>query len=198
MGLGNGGLGRLAACFLDSLSTLNLPAVGYGIHYEFGLFRQEFNDGHQIENPDVWMDKGCPWEVMRPNFSQVVQLYGKVEHKMDSKGVFKPDWVDCRVIEGVPYDVGIAGFGGETINFLRLWDSKSTNEFDLNVFNEGGYVEAVREKAMGETISKVLYPNDSTENGKELRLAQQYFFVSCSLKISFVAFFPIIMIGRIL
>ena len=182
MGLGNGGLGRLAACFLDSLSTLNLPAVGYGIHYEFGLFRQEFNDGHQIENPDVWMDKGCPWEVMRPNFSQVVQLYGKVEHKMDSKGVFKPEWVDCRVIEGVPYDVGIAGFGGETVNFLRLWDSKSTNEFDLNVFNEGGYVEAVREKAMGETISKVLYPNDSTENGKELRLVQQYFFVSCSIK----------------
>ena len=182
MGLGNGGLGRLAACFLDSLSTLNLPAVGYGIHYEFGLFRQEFNDGYQIENPDVWMDRGCPWEVMRPNLSQEVQLYGKVEHKIDSKGAFKPDWIDFRVIEGVPYDVGIAGFGGETVNFLRLWDSKSTNEFDFNVFNEGGYVEAVREKAMGETISKVLYPNDSTENGKELRLVQQYFFVSCSIK----------------
>ena len=182
MGLGNGGLGRLAACFLDSLSTLNLPAIGYGIHYEFGLFRQEFNDGHQIENPDVWMERGCPWEFMRPNLSQKVQLYGKVEHKINSKGVFKPDWIDCRVIEGVPYDVGIAGFGGETVNFLRLWDSKSTHEFDLNVFNEGGYVEAVREKAMGETISKVLYPNDSTENGKELRLVQQYFFVSCSIK----------------
>lgn len=182
MGLGNGGLGRLAACFLDSLSTLNLPAVGYGIHYEFGLFRQEFKDGHQIENPDVWMDRGCPWEVMRPNFSQKVKLYGRVEHKVDGKGVFKPDWVDCRVIEGVPYDVGIVGYGGETVNFLRLWDSKSTNEFDLNIFNEGGYIEAVREKAIGETISKVLYPNDSTENGKELRLVQQYFFVSCSIK----------------
>ena len=182
MGLGNGGLGRLAACFLDSLSTLNLPAVGYGIHYEFGLFRQEFKDGHQIENPDVWMDRGCPWEVMRPNFSQKVKLYGRVEHKVDSKGVFKPDWVDCRVIEGVPYDVGIVGYGGETVNFLRLWDSKSTHEFDLNIFNEGGYIEAVREKAIGETISKVLYPNDSTENGKELRLVQQYFFVSCSIK----------------
>ncbi|MDP4644487.1 MAG: glycogen/starch/alpha-glucan phosphorylase [Opitutales bacterium] len=182
MGLGNGGLGRLAACFLDSLATLDLPAIGYGIHYEFGLFRQEFKDGYQIEHPDVWMEKGCPWEVMRPNFSQNVQLYGRVEHKMDSKGIFKPKWVDYKIIEGVPYDIGIVGYGGETVNFLRLWDSKSTKEFDLDVFNDGGYVEAVREKAMGETISKVLYPNDSTENGKELRLVQQYFFVSCSLK----------------
>lgn len=182
MGLGNGGLGRLAACFLDSLATLDLPAIGYGIHYEFGLFRQEFKDGHQIEHPDVWMEKGCPWEVMRPNFSQKVQLYGRVEHKMDSKGIFKPKWVDYKLIEGVPYDIGIVGYGGETVNFLRLWDSKSTQEFDLDIFNDGGYVEAVREKAMGETISKVLYPNDSTENGKELRLVQQYFFVSCSLK----------------
>lgn len=182
MGLGNGGLGRLAACFLDSLATLDLPAVGYGIHYEFGLFRQEFKDGYQIEHPDVWMEKGCPWEVMRPNFAQKVQLYGRVEHRMNSKGEFAPEWVDTKVIEGVPYDISIVGYGGETVNFLRLWDSKSTQEFDLNIFNEGGYVEAVREKAMGETISKVLYPNDSTENGKELRLVQQYFFVSCSLK----------------
>jgi len=182
MGLGNGGLGRLAACFLDSLATLDLPAIGYGIHYEYGLFRQEFKDGYQIEHPDVWMEKGCPWEVMRPNFSQKVQLFGRVEHQMDSKGVFKPKWVDYKVIEGVPYDIGIVGYGGETVNFLRLWDSKSTHEFDLDIFNDGGYVEAVREKAMGETISKVLYPNDSTENGKELRLVQQYFFVACSLK----------------
>ena len=182
LGLGNGGLGRLAACFLDSLATLDLPAVGYGIHYEFGLFRQEFKDGHQVEHPDVWMEKGCPWEVMRPNYAQEVQLYGRVEHQMDSKGVFQPKWVDYKTIEGVPYDIGIVGYGGETVNFLRLWDSKSTHEFDLNVFNEGGYVEAVRDKAMGETISKVLYPNDSTENGKELRLIQQYFFVTCSLK----------------
>ncbi|MEN8661669.1 MAG: glycogen/starch/alpha-glucan phosphorylase [Lentimonas sp.] len=182
MGLGNGGLGRLAACFLDSLATLDLPAIGYGIHYEFGLFRQEFKDGHQIEHPDVWMQKGCPWEVMRPNYAQEVQLFGRVEHQMDSKGVFKPKWVDYKTIEGVPYDIGIVGYGGETVNFLRLWDSKSTHEFDLDVFNEGGYVEAVRDKAMGETISKVLYPNDSTENGKELRLIQQYFFVTCSLK----------------
>jgi starch phosphorylase len=182
MGLGNGGLGRLAACFLDSLATLDLPAIGYGIHYEFGLFRQEFRDGYQIEHPDVWMEKGCPWEVMRPNFAQDVHLYGRVEHRMDDKGVFSPVWVDTKVIEGVPFDISIVGYGGETVNFLRLWDSKSTHEFDLNIFNEGGYVEAVREKAMGETISKVLYPNDATENGKELRLVQQYFFVTCSLK----------------
>ena len=182
MGLGNGGLGRLAACFLDSLATLDLPAVGYGIHYEFGLFRQEFRDGYQVEHPDVWMEKGCPWEVMRPNFAQDVHLYGRVEHRMDDKGVFSPVWVDTRVIEGVPFDIAIVGYGGETVNFLRLWDSKSTQQFDLDVFNDGGYVEAVREKAMGETISKVLYPNDSTENGKELRLVQQYFFVTCSLK----------------
>lgn len=182
MGLGNGGLGRLAACFLDSLATLDLPAIGYGIHYEFGLFRQEFRDGFQIEHPDVWMEKGCPWEVMRPNFAQDVHLYGRVEHRMDDKGEFSPVWVDTKVIEGVPYDISIVGYGGETVNFLRLWDSKSTHEFDFDIFNEGGYVEAVREKAMGETISKVLYPNDATENGKELRLVQQYFFVSCSLK----------------
>ena len=182
MGLGNGGLGRLASCFLDSLATLDLPAVGYGIHYEFGLFRQEFKDGYQIEHPDVWQEKGCPWEVMRPNFAQEIQLYGRVEHQMDDKGAFHPVWVDYKTLEGVPFDIGIVGHGGETVNFLRLWDSKASHEFDFNIFNEGGYVEAVREKAMGETISKVLYPNDSTENGKELRLVQQYFFVSCSLK----------------
>jgi len=182
MGLGNGGLGRLAACFLDSLATLDLPAIGYGIHYEFGLFRQEFKDGYQIEHPDVWQEKGCPWEVMRPNFAQEVQLYGRVEHQMDENGNFHPVWTDYKTIEGVPFDIAIVGYGGETVNFLRLWDSKASHEFDLNIFNDGGYVEAVREKAMGETISKVLYPNDTTEMGKELRLVQQYFFVSCSLK----------------
>lgn len=182
MGLGNGGLGRLAACFLDSLATLDLPAIGYGIHYEFGLFRQEFKNGYQIEHPDIWQEKGCPWEVMRPNFAQEVKLFGRVEHKMDDKGQFHPQWVDYKTIEGVPFDVSIVGYGAETVNFLRLWESKASQEFDLELFNEGGYVEAVREKAMGETISKVLYPNDNTESGKELRLVQQYFFVSCSLQ----------------
>ncbi len=182
MGLGNGGLGRLAACFLDSLATLDLPAIGYGIHYEFGLFRQEFRDGYQIEHPDVWQEKGCPWEIMRPNYAQQVKLYGRVEHRMDDKGLFHPVWVDCKTLEGMPFDVPIVGYGAGTVNFLRLWESRASQEFDLNAFNEGGYVEAVREKAMGETISKVLYPNDNTESGKELRLAQQYFFVSCSLQ----------------
>lgn len=182
MGLGNGGLGRLAACFLDSLASLDLPAIGYGIRYEFGLFRQEFKDGSQVEHPDAWMEKGCPWEVMRPNYAQRIKLYGRVEHRIDDKGSFCPEWVDFKTIEGVPYDIAIVGYGGGTINFLRLWDSKASKEFDLEIFNQGGYVDAVREKAMGETISKVLYPNDSTENGKELRLVQQYFFVSCSLQ----------------
>jgi starch phosphorylase len=182
MGLGNGGLGRLAACFLDSLATLNLPAIGYGIHYEFGLFRQEFKDGFQVEHPDAWQEKGCPWEIMRPNFSQEVKLYGRVEHRMDDKGQFHPAWVDYNTLEGMPFDVAIVGHGAETVNFLRLWESRASQEFDFDVFNDGGYVEAVREKAMGETISKVLYPNDNTESGKELRLAQQYFFVSCSLQ----------------
>ncbi|HKK18628.1 MAG TPA: glycogen/starch/alpha-glucan phosphorylase [Opitutales bacterium] len=182
MGLGNGGLGRLAACFLDSLATLDLPAIGYGIHYEFGLFRQEFKNGFQVEHPDTWQEKGCPWEIMRPNYAQEVKLYGRVEHRMDDKGQFHPEWVDYNTLEGMPFDVAIVGYGAETVNFLRLWESRASHEFDFNVFNEGGYVEAVREKAMGETISKVLYPNDSTESGKELRLAQQYFFVSCSLQ----------------
>ena len=182
MGLGNGGLGRLAACFLDSLATLDLPAIGYGIHYEFGLFRQEFNDGYQMENPDAWQEKGCPWEIMRPIYAQEVKLYGRVEHQMDDKGQFHPQWVDYKTLEGMPFDIAIVGHGAETVNFLRLWESRASHEFDLNIFNEGSYVEAVREKAMGETISKVLYPNDNSESGKELRLAQQYFFVSCSLQ----------------
>lgn len=182
MGLGNGGLGRLAACFLDSLATLDLPSVGYGIHYEFGLFRQAFEDGHQVEHPDAWMLKGCPWEIMRPNYTQHIKLYGRVEHQIDSRGNFSPVWVDYKTLEGVPYDIPIVGYGGDTVNFLRLWESRASQQFDLNVFNEGGYIEALREKAMGETISKVLYPNDKTESGKELRLVQQYFFVSCSLQ----------------
>ena len=128
------------------------------------------------------MEKGCPWEVMRPNYVQEIKLYGHVEHQMNDRGVFCPNWVGYKTIEGVPYDIAIVGYGGSTVNFLRLWDSKASKEFDLKIFNEGGYVEAVREKAIGETISKVLYPNDSTENGKELRLVQQYFFVSCSLQ----------------
>ncbi|MFT3780379.1 MAG: glycogen/starch/alpha-glucan phosphorylase [Nibricoccus sp.] len=182
MGLGNGGLGRLAACFLDSLATLDYPAIGYGIHYEFGLFKQEFVNGHQVEHPDSWMLFGTPWEVMRPEYAQKVQVYGNVENVFDDRGNYRPKWVNAKTIMGVPYDIPIAGYGTKTVNLLRLWRSRSTEEFDLQAFNSGGYMEAVREKAMGETISKVLYPNDKTENGKELRLVQQYFFVACSLR----------------
>jgi starch phosphorylase len=182
MGLGNGGLGRLAACFLDSLATLDYPAIGYGIHYEFGLFKQEFVQGHQVEHPDNWMIFGTPWEICRPEYTQKVQLYGRVENVFDDRGGYLPRWVDTKEILGVPYDIPIAGYGTKTVNLLRLWASRSTEEFDLSAFNSGGYVEAVREKAIGETVSKVLYPNDKTENGKELRLIQQYFFVSCSLR----------------
>lgn len=182
MGLGNGGLGRLAACFLDSLATLDLPAVGYGIHYEFGLFRQEIFNGYQIEHPDNWLRYNDPWELVRPEYTQQVQLYGRVETRFDSHGNSRRTWVGTKTVLGVPYDIPICGYGTNTVNFLRLWGSKASEEFDFRIFNAGGYVEAVREKAVGETISKVLYPNDATESGKELRLVQQYFFVSCSLQ----------------
>jgi starch phosphorylase len=181
MGLGNGGLGRLAACFLDSLATLDLPAVGYGIHYEFGLFKQEFVNGSQVEHPDNWMIFGTPWEIIRPANAVEVRLYGHVENVFDNNGNYEPRWVATRTIRGIPYDIPIAGYGTHTANFLRLWASRANEEFDLAAFNSGGYVEAVRDKAVGETISKVLYPNDKTENGKELRLIQQYFFVACSM-----------------
>jgi len=182
MGLGNGGLGRLAACFLDSLATHDYPAIGYGIHYEFGLFKQEFVNGHQVEHPDNWIMFGDPWEIVRPEYTQRVQLYGEVQHEFDSDGHSRPRWVNTKTVLGVPYDTPIAGFGTKTVNFLRLWASQATEELDLDTFNKGGYVEAVTEKAVGESISKILYPKDATEYGKELRLVQQYFFVACSLR----------------
>ena len=182
LGLGNGGLGRLAACFLDSLATLDLPAVGYGINYEFGLFRQEFVDGKQVESPDEWRRFGNPWEICRPEYSVEVPVYGRVENQFDELGQGRPVWTGTRSILGVPWDVPIVGWGGSTVNYLRLWESTASRDFDLDVFNRGGYVDAVREKAESESISKVLYPNDSTEGGKELRLVQQYFFVACSLQ----------------
>jgi starch phosphorylase len=181
MGLGNGGLGRLAACFLDSMATLDLPALGYGIHYEFGLFKQDIVNGNQVEFPDRWMLFGSPWEVIRADYTQEVKIYGRVNNLFDDQGNSKPKWVDTRTVLGVPHDIPTAGYGTKTVNLLRLWASRSSDDFDLAAFNSGGYVEAVREKALGETISKVLYPNDKTENGKELRLVQQYFFVCCSI-----------------
>ncbi len=182
MGLGNGGLGRLAACFLDSLATLDYPAVGYGLFYEFGLFRQEFIGGKQAEFPDNWLQTPTPWVVTRPEYAIEVRLYGWVEKDVSDRGDFRVRWEGTRSVLGIPHDIPICGYGGNTVNFLRLWESRASREFDLKVFNEGGYVEAVREKAVGETITKVLYPNDASESGKELRLVQQYFFVACSLK----------------
>src|ERR1700761_7140281 len=182
MGLGNGGLGRLAACFLDSLATLDYPAIGYGIHYEFGLFRQEFSHGHQIELPDDWMRYGTPWEIVRPEYTQTVELFGHVENVFDDKGNYVPRWVNTRKIVGIPYDIPIPGYGTNTVNFLRLWESRPSEKINLEAFNRGGYSEALADKTQSETVSKVLYPNDKTEAGKELRLVQQYFFVTCSLR----------------
>jgi len=182
MGLGNGGLGRLAACFLDSLATLDLPAVGYGIHYQYGLFKQEFHDGYQRELPDAWMTYGTPWEIVRPEHTMEIEVYGRVEETFDSCGNKSQRWVDTKKLRGVPYDIPVPGFGTNTVNYLRLWESRASADFDFDAFNRGGYDEAVAEKTHSETISKVLYPNDSTESGKELRLVQQYFFVACSLK----------------
>ncbi len=182
MGLGNGGLGRLAACFLDSLATLDLPAIGYGIHYQYGLFKQEFRNGYQVELPDAWMQYGTPWEIVRPEHATDIQVYGHVENVFDDRGNYVPRWVGWKKLLGIPYDIPVPGFGTNTVNFLRLWESRSPAEFDFDAFNRGGYDEAVREKNHSETISKVLYPNDKTESGKELRLLQQYFFVACSLK----------------
>ena len=182
MGLGNGGLGRLAACFLDSLASMDIPAVGYGIHYEFGLFRQTFVNGRQVEVADNWLANNNPWLVRRPNFRVNVPLYGRVEHSTDDRGNHHATLRDTKDLQGVPWDIPIAGFGASSVNFLRLWESKAASEFDFRAFDRGGYVEAVRDRDSSETVSKVLYPNDNTESGKELRLVQQIFFVSCSLQ----------------
>lgn len=182
LGLGNGGLGRLAACFMDSLATLDLPAVGYGINYEFGLFRQKFVDGKQVEHPDEWRRFGNPWAICRPECSVEVPLYGRVENHFDDLGQGHLRWTGTRSVIGVPWDVPVAGYGCSSVNFIRLWESRASKDFDFEVFNEGGYSKAVREKVESETISKVLYPNDATESGRELRLVQQYFFVACSLR----------------
>ncbi len=182
MALGNGGLGRLAACFLDSLATLDLPAVGYGIHYQYGLFKQEFRNGYQVELPDAWMQFGTPWEIVRPEYTTEIHLYGHVENIFDDVGNSVPKWVGWKPLLGVPYDIPIPGYGNGTVNFLRLWESRASEEFDFEAFNRGGYEQAVHQKNTSETVSKVLYPNDKTELGKELRLVQQYFFVACSLQ----------------
>jgi glycogen phosphorylase len=180
-GLGNGGLGRLAACFLDSMATLGLPAYGYGIRYEFGIFDQDIRDGWQVERPEEWLRFGNAWEVARPEYEVPVAFYGRTEGGLDEKGKYRVRWVDARHVLGTPYDTPIAGYRNGTVNTLRLWRARASEEFDLADFNRGDYLAAVEEKNISENISKVLYPNDVTVMGKELRLQQQYFFVACSI-----------------
>ena len=182
MALGNGGLGRLAACFIDSLATLDLPAVGYGLHYEHGLFRQEIKNCEQIERPDSWRDYGNPWEICRPESIQEIPLFGYVETKYGDNGRIHKEWHPGHIVKGLPWDIPVVGYGGNTVNVLRLWQSQASDYFNWDVFNAGGYMDAQKENVLAETISKVLYPNDETEAGKELRLIQQYFFTACSLK----------------
>lgn len=177
-GLGNGGLGRLAACFLDSLATLALPGVGYGLRYEFGIFHQDIRDGIQVERPDEWLRFGNPWEIARPEYAFEVKFGGRTERTSDGR----VRWVGAAGVLGVPYDTPIAGHQNDTVNTMRLWRARATEEFDLDDFNAGDYVRAVEDKNATENISKVLYPTDHTLQGKELRLKQQYFFVSCSVQ----------------
>jgi glycogen phosphorylase len=181
-GLGNGGLGRLAACYLDSMATLRVPAIGYGIRYEFGLFDQEIRDGWQVEKTDKWLRMGNPWEICRPEIAYLVNDGGYTQQYQDHEGRQRVRWVPHRVVRGVAYDTLICGYRSGMTNFLRLWRSEAVESFDFQAFNAGDYYEAVEEKVFSENISKVLYPNDEPEAGKKLRLTQQYFFVSCSLQ----------------
>jgi len=182
MGLGNGGLGRLAACFLDSMATLGLPAFGYGIRYEYGIFKQEIENGYQAEKPDHWLSYGNPWEVMRRELTYRVKYYGNVVTESDAKGNLKFKWINTQDVLAVAYDIPVPGYHNDTVNNLRLWAAKSTHEFSFEEFNSGNYMAAVESKNISENISKVLYPNDTITSGKFLRLRQQYFFVSATLQ----------------
>jgi starch phosphorylase len=181
-GLGNGGLGRLAACFLDSCATLQLPVKGYGLRYEYGMFRQLLENGYQIEEPDHWLRDGNPWELERPEYTQRVQFGGRTEPYQDANGRSHMRWVDTHDVLAVPYDTPVPGYRNNTINTLRLWKAAATDEFDLGEFNAGSYPESVAAKNAAEHITMVLYPNDASENGKELRLRQQYLLASASIK----------------
>ena len=181
-GLGNGGLGRLAACFIDSLATLQVPAIGYGIRYEFGIFQQEIVDGWQAEKTDKWLRYGNPWELVRPEWVVEVKFGGHTESTTDERGRLRSRWVAGRIVNGVPYDTPILGYCTNTANTLRLWRAEAPESFDFSIFNRGDYYGAVNQKMTSENLTKVLYPNDEQVQGKELRLEQQYFFVSCSLQ----------------
>jgi len=181
-GLGNGGLGRLAACFLDSLATLEVPAIGYGIRYEFGIFDQQIVDGWQVEVTDKWLAPGNPWEIARPELAYSVGLGGRTEIWHDDEGRYRVRWIPAKVVRGIPFDTPVVGYRVSTINLLRLWKAEAVESFDFSAFNVGDYYGAVAEKVGSENLTKVLYPNDEPVQGKRLRLEQQYFFVSCSLQ----------------
>lgn len=180
--LGNGGLGRLAACFLDSMATLDMPGYGYGINYEFGLFRQEIRDGFQVEQPDSWQRETSPWLIPRPEESCLIPVYGHIEHQNGHDGNYRPRWINQRLLVGVPSDLPIAGYGGNTVNYVRLFAARASDEFDMRIFNSGDYVKAVEQKIVSETLSKILYPSDAVQAGRELRLLQEYFFVACAIR----------------
>ena len=181
-GLGNGGLGRLAACFLDSLATMDIPCIGYGIRYEFGIFKQSFKNGWQVESPDNWLYWGNPWEFAQPDDMVAVHFGGRTEHYIDEDGLFRIRWMPGQTIMGEPYHTMVPGYDTQTVNMLRLWRARASEEFDFQLFDTGDYARAVEQKTYSENITKVLYPNDNTPQGKELRLKQEYFFVACSLR----------------
>jgi starch phosphorylase len=181
-GLGNGGLGRLAACFLESLATMGMPGYGYGIDYEYGMFRQEIIGGFQREKPDRWKSEGTPFYIERPQDFCTVPLYGRIQSSRDSHGNRRQSWVDSKIVVGIPNDMPVAGYGGETVNFLRLFTARASEDFDIEIFNRGDYIRAVEQKIASENISRVLYPSDSVLSGKELRLTQEYFLVACALR----------------
>jgi len=181
-GLGNGGLGRLAACFMDSLATLEIPAYGYGIRYEYGIFRQKIVRGYQVEEPDEWLLMENPWEKARPEYTYRIKFGGHVAQRTNRSGVMVFDWVDTEDVLATAYDTPVPGFGNKTVNNLRLWSAKATEDFELDFFNKGDYFAATSKKTQTESISKVLYPNDNSPEGRELRLKQQYFFVSASIQ----------------
>ncbi len=180
--LGNGGLGRLAACFLESLASLHMPGYGYGINYEFGLFRQEIENGNQKERPDYWASDQSPWLIEHQDQAYAIPIYGRVEHGRDRAGDYNPMWMDWRVLIGVPHDFPIVGGDGRTVTTLRLFSARASDEFDIKIFNDGDYLSAVEQKIQSETVSKVLYPSDSVDSGRYLRFTQEYFLVACAMR----------------
>jgi glycogen phosphorylase len=180
--LGNGGLGRLAACFLDSLASLSYPGYGYGINYQFGLFKQTFMNGFQREQPDNWAVHGTPWHIERREQSSMIPIYGRIEGDLDEGGQYNPHWLDWNSLIGVPSDIPVVGYGGKCVNFLRLYTARAPSEFDMAIFNDGDYLRAMERQVSVETVSKVLYPSDSAQAGRELRFIQEYFFVACAMR----------------